>query len=87
MSDFQQNTKAVYHLFFEITGHILCKLQRIFQKRVTRNQFDIYVFIVITVSILLLVVYWSSSVSSAQYSVLRHWHDLLDIFITEIYSS
>jgi len=66
MSDFQQNTKAVYHLFFEITGHILCKLQRIFQKRVTRNKFDIYVFIVITVSILLLVVYWSSSVSSAQ---------------------
>ena len=48
---------------------------------------DIYVFITITGTISLLVDYTSPMISPAQLTVLRHWHGLLDIFMTEIYSS
>jgi hypothetical protein len=52
-----------------------------------RTKFDIYVFITIAGSLPLLVDYWSPRVSSAQQSVLRHIHGLLDIFFIEINSS
>jgi hypothetical protein len=64
-----------------------CTRWRLVNKRIVYTKFDIYVFITITGSIPLLVDYASSRVSPAQLTVLRHWHGLLDIFMTEIYSS
>ena len=46
------------------------------------TKFDIYVFITITGSIPLLILVLG--VSSAQKSVFRHWHGLLDIIVIEI---
>jgi len=76
ISTFWWNYLAFQHFGFERT------LWRFFQKRVVRTKFDIYFFITTTGSIPK-----SPRVSSSQYSVLRHWHGLVDIYITDIYSS
>jgi len=49
--------------------------------------FDIYIFITIIGSILLLVNYWSLRISASLQSVHRHWDCSLDIFIIVLYSS
>jgi hypothetical protein len=56
-------------------------------KSVVRTKFDIYVFISITGSILLLVNYLVLGDIIRPVVVLRHWHGLFDKSITEIYGS
>jgi hypothetical protein len=60
---------------------------RLLQKRVVSTKLDIYVFITITVSILLLVDYYFPEKSFAWIGQFLHWHGLLDISVIEIYSS